>query len=750
MEVLRGLRSHFRLVGLPIISNYVSRLLFEPEDRSGLPSAEASFQRLRDDYTNDKDEIGIAICDMMDADRALSGPFSSPIALNLPLVENWTIGPSNFPVGKVSSLLQLAYDGTIEYDLTDASKGSELSLHQVIRSHVDFTDIGLKTETMESGEEYVVASIDWEKVSLENTEFLANETVSGTDSTSNAADIFVEEEAFNDAERLYCRAEALMRTSNSSRGLAAVKLRQGCTSVLSKMAVLAPSGDITFGEAVQLLKEAAASFEESGDIASWYLALVLGYLAGHQTPRTHEDLGRLAVLERNSEIFIQYLGLLALRFGDFYQHHVGQMSLASHGYIASRRIFTVLALQKPKTHRHLATVADLSDLSLRLQFGWQQVPRKEISSMFEGLLELAESLPVTVGDGLSINLGHIAWSIVFLIEEFVQLIVELSISSGIFTQDEESSLISIVGRVTPHLELLPSLASYLGQMKHRYKFTAEYLRLHSLWYRSTFDGSAQDLKETERSLQCLAKQSLESKELWPSTILLCGQISVETAHYVMLSCSSTILGSIDPWPNNVAWSVFGSEWFTAYGRLLAVEQSLEGAVAMKNWPYARDLMQILERLAPGYFSRNRCASKTPAGRRALLAALIEDGLGRFENVIRLSLAALSELSLNLEYSLSDVDDRSAFLSHLDMSRVPNLCAKTLVKPRGKGHVLSPAYVSSTPLPPDDSSDRRKHWGKLPSLEGPPLLPEIECYAWLALFYLEPQGQARYMSNHNSV
>ena len=373
------------------------------------------FQRLRDDYTNDKDEIGIAICDMMEADRALCGPFSGPIALNLPLVENWTIGPSNFPVGKVSSLLQLAYDGAIEYDLTDASKSSELSLHQVIRSHLVVTDIGLKTEIRESGEEYVVASIDWEKVSLENTEFLANETVSGTDSTSNATDIFVEEEAFNDAERLYCRAEALMRTSNSSRGFAAVKLRRGCTSVLSKMAVLAPNGDITFGEAVQLLKEAAASFEESGDIASWYLALVLGYLAGHQTPRTHEDLGRLAVLEGNSEIFTQYLGLLTLRSGDFYQHHVGQMSLASHGYIASRRIFTALALQKPKTHRHLATVADLSDLSLRLQFGWQQVPRKEISSMFEGLLELAKSLPVTVGDGLSINLGHIAWSIVFLI-----------------------------------------------------------------------------------------------------------------------------------------------------------------------------------------------------------------------------------------------------------------------------------------------------------------------------------------------
>lgn len=290
--------------------------------------------------------------------------------------------------------------------------------------------------------------------------------------------------------------------------------------------------------------------------------------------------------------------------------------------------------------------------------------------------------------------------------------------------------------MTPHLELLPSLASYLGQMKHRYKFTAEYLRLHSLWYRSTFDGSAQDLKETERSLQCLAKQSLESKELWPSTILLCGQISVETAHYVMLSCSSTILGSIDPWPNNVAWSVFGSEWFTAYGRFLAVEQSLEGAVAMKNWPYARDLMQILERLAPGYFSRHRCASKTPAWRRALLAALTEDGLGRFENAIRLSIAALGELSLNLEYSFSDVDDRSAFLSHLIISRVPNLCAKILVKAREKGHVLWPAYVSSTPLPPHDHPDRRKNWGKFPFLEGPLPLPKIKQYAWHALFKLE--------------
>ena len=157
---------------------------------------------------------------------------------------------------------------------------------------------------------------------------------------------------------------------------------------------------------------------------------------------------------------------------------------------------------------------------------------------------------------------------------------------------------------------------------------------------------------------------------------------------------------------------------------------------MKNWPYARDLMQILERLAPGYFSRHRCASKTPAWRRALLAALVEDGLGRFENAIRLSLAALGELFVNLEYGFSDVDDRSAFLSNLDMSRVPNLCAKILVKAREKGHVLSLAYVSSTPPPPDDHPDRRKHWGKLPFLEGPLPLPEIEGYAWSALFHLE--------------
>lgn len=127
----------------------------------------------------------------MEADRALCGPFSSPIALKLPLVENWTIGPSNFPVGKLSSLLQLGYDGTIEYDLTDASMSSELSLHQVIRSHMVVTDIGLKTETTESGEEYVRASIEWEKVSQENTEFLADETVGKTASTPNATDIFI-------------------------------------------------------------------------------------------------------------------------------------------------------------------------------------------------------------------------------------------------------------------------------------------------------------------------------------------------------------------------------------------------------------------------------------------------------------------------------------------------------------------------------------------------------------------------------
>ena len=84
VDILRDLRRQFRLVGLPIISNYVSRLLFKLGDRFCLPNAEGSFRRLRGDYTHDKDEIEIAIPDMMEADRVLCEPFSSPIALDLP------------------------------------------------------------------------------------------------------------------------------------------------------------------------------------------------------------------------------------------------------------------------------------------------------------------------------------------------------------------------------------------------------------------------------------------------------------------------------------------------------------------------------------------------------------------------------------------------------------------------------------------------------------------------------------------
>ena len=96
VDVLQGLRRQFRLVDLSIISKYVSRVLFELEDRSCLPNAEASFRRLRGDYTNDKDEIGIAISDRMEADRVLCGPFSNPIALDLPWTDDWTIGPRKF------------------------------------------------------------------------------------------------------------------------------------------------------------------------------------------------------------------------------------------------------------------------------------------------------------------------------------------------------------------------------------------------------------------------------------------------------------------------------------------------------------------------------------------------------------------------------------------------------------------------------------------------------------------------------
>ena len=131
----------------------------------------------------------------------------------------------------MSSLLKLTYDGTIEYDLTDASLSSEHHSHQLIRSDIVATEVTLKTDTGEGGVE---------NVSPEDTEILAKGTASPTAFTPIATGIFIEQEAFNGAERLYRRAEALMAESNPSRDLAAVKLRQGCAFVLSSMALLAP------------------------------------------------------------------------------------------------------------------------------------------------------------------------------------------------------------------------------------------------------------------------------------------------------------------------------------------------------------------------------------------------------------------------------------------------------------------------------------------------------------------------------
>jgi hypothetical protein len=146
----------------PKIANYLTRLRYELECAVGITTALDTLTELRGAYQNDNDHIGLALCDMIEGDAALSGPHTSPLVLNASLTESWVPGPCGIDAAGLLPLLDLKFDGEIKYDVGLRHGNTDLLLYQVMRHNavVESRTIEL---VQHPGGEYVVACVKWVK-----------------------------------------------------------------------------------------------------------------------------------------------------------------------------------------------------------------------------------------------------------------------------------------------------------------------------------------------------------------------------------------------------------------------------------------------------------------------------------------------------------------------------------------------------------------------------------------------------------
>ncbi|KAL9077211.1 MAG: hypothetical protein Q9161_000477 [Pseudevernia consocians] len=93
-RIVRTLQLESVAIDCPDIARYLSRILLEIEIARGAPDLDEKFRSLRDEYSSAGDWAGLASIYVLDADRILSPPFSSPLSLNLIVTDssNATIG----------------------------------------------------------------------------------------------------------------------------------------------------------------------------------------------------------------------------------------------------------------------------------------------------------------------------------------------------------------------------------------------------------------------------------------------------------------------------------------------------------------------------------------------------------------------------------------------------------------------------------------------------------------------------------
>jgi hypothetical protein len=378
-EALERLAHHFSTLGLPVIANYISRLLYELDLMGGAEDTKESLANLRTLNDSEGDSIGVGLCDLLEGDCILSGPFSSPLALNIPLVEGWMAGPCGDAEGSLPSLLRTKYDGSLPVE--EAEHTVEDANAKLYRTFKAFRVTEMRVELVESasGRKYVGAHVTRERLEASKASALSRprrnfilrrvrkvfakispnylpsthtrqsraplllrlvlrkcskvvstlvpiaamasqtETREKTSFEGQGELVFISKEAYEQAEECYSRAEQRFKSTNSARGVAAVSMRRACIEIMQAMGQLSPALNPPLEETKKLLTEASTILENSLDVVGRAFCDLLRFLASHERREIFENvvlIGRIAGAN-GAEIFAQNLALLALRFGDF-------------------------------------------------------------------------------------------------------------------------------------------------------------------------------------------------------------------------------------------------------------------------------------------------------------------------------------------------------------------------------------------------------------------------------------------------
>ncbi|KAL2209868.1 hypothetical protein CC79DRAFT_1330321 [Sarocladium strictum] len=608
MRAISGMRALSYQLGLPAVSAYLSKQLFELFHAQGSPYSYGELEMMRSVYRSEADVVGEGLYWMTRGDFNASPPFTSLLALNFDIADR----PDEFGGESKVFHVENVYPDQ-EHDAPPPASSSVVS--QVFK--------GWQKSSLRRVLRRLSLRLRPKGVRSDISSGQVSSPVPPVVAKTMESDGLLMLPSLEAAMHCFEKADQCFKKAGSSRGRASLALRRACCLVL---AATQPRNDRSRGhnlsQATTLLQMALDLAKDSGDsqlaqVAQVHLLLIQNVVL--ESRATAREIGR-STEESGNDVLGLCLGLLALRQSLHFKYLVGSAVQSHSSLEVARQIIKSMSIFRALWFQIMITQAEIWTSS-----GFSGGPAIWIGHLKERHWQLGhQCLAVSSTDDppnpvmKPTDLGKAIYT------HYLKLTVAAAIAIDSCTVDAES----FPGQANRDmLDLISKLSDD--------RATDEWIQLQELCilYRRALLQHKQHVHQGNLGkANATLKGFLSHPKVAMSTNLEAKCLRIEIAvKYGQPETAEEILATVDDQDMVV-------ELYTAFDRstLLAAkwqertrkQKSLEliffASVKVGNWERAEKVMTLLEDSSPGFFTSVGSYTRLWPWQRCLYAGLVHE------------------------------------------------------------------------------------------------------------------------------
>ncbi|KAK4444796.1 CHAT domain-containing protein [Podospora aff. communis PSN243] len=631
-------------LGLPAVSAYLSKTLYDLSHSQGDPLAFIHLENMRKTYTEMGDEAGIGLYWMIRGDHNLSPPFTSPLVLNFKIADTLD------EFGGDSRVFHAANPYVLDTSVyrtrrRPARRGSVLSWRR-IANRLKAARTRIATAVKRSVKAACGKGAErWKPRNLDEVHYLGR---------------------LSTARRCYAQAEAHFTSVSCARGSAASMLRTACSFIMEDMqASRFWSPGTRQGKVASLLGISRDLCRIAGDEQLGKLVDAHRLLA-----RTHDDdhrsVGRslgYGSEERNDEVFALCLALLSLRESFHYRYHLGAFTESRDSSEVSRQILKSMTIFRTLWYQvMLAQMSMMQPFGLNTPVVWADILKYQWHVVRKECL-----VRVGVEGGRSAASATLGYT---LFQHSLKMAVGsiIPIDSAVGEPDEYPD-----NAVLEMLDIIHETYPEDNMTKDWIELQRIRIKYHKalIWHRRHVEMG--ELGNANRSLTGF----LEDPQVLANNNLQCRAWIVDVAvKYGEPERGAAVMSKIhdaDVIPRQ--YSGIGGSTVPTLQRTDAARRSLKSleiiflcCIRLSQWDRASRVLELLEVASPGYYTSVTSYSKLWPWQRCLYTGLVREAEGQYTLAFQYFVQAFGFVR-QAQHSLHDYETVGARWEMADLSRL---------------------------------------------------------------------------------